>query len=81
MDKELKALIRDLDKYISNGYLVVDFQLDKKVKNIFKNWLVKKELTTYAPLVGDEFDCYLMPKKDVEQLGDAIPMRIKRFSV
>ena len=81
MDKELKALIRQLDKYISNGYLVVDFQLDKKVKGIFKNWVEKKELTTYAPLEGDEFDCYLVPVKDVEQLANAVPMKIKRFSV
>lgn len=81
MDKELRALIKELDRFISNGYLVVDFGLDARVKDIFANWVKKKELTTYCPLEGDEFECYLVPKKDIEQFVGTTPLKIKRFGV
>lgn len=68
MKKELRKLTRELDRYISNGYLVKDFCLPERASNIVANWIKKHELTTYCPLEGKEFDCYLVPASEVEKL-------------
>ena len=72
MKKELRKLTRALHRYLLNAGLVLEFHLPDKVLQIVVNWIESHENTTYCPLEGDEFICFLIPKKEVDKLKRSI---------
>jgi chemotaxis response regulator CheB len=79
MDEALRALIRKLDKSMCNGELVVDFELDKKVKRIVAQWLQRRMPRELRTVAEGEGTVYLVSDKEVIDLLDAKPMKVKRF--
>lgn len=74
MDKELRALIRKLDRSMCDGELVVDFHLDIRVKAIVARWL-----RTCGSTVLAGTSVYVVAEDDVQKLEKAKPMKVKRF--